>query len=57
MASETEIDRERERENEARNVTVTAPANLTALLFNASSEGQDSEIALCRHLICPRSET
>jgi hypothetical protein len=37
-------DRERER-NEARNVIVTAPANLTALLFNAPSEGQDSEIA------------
>ena len=49
-------ERERERErNEARNIIVTAPANLTALLCKASSEGQDSEIALCRHTICPRS--
>jgi hypothetical protein len=55
MASERERERERERK-EARNVIATAPANLTALLFNASSEGQDSEIALCRHLICSRSE-
>jgi hypothetical protein len=49
-------DRERERErDEARNVILTAPANLTALLFKASNEGQDSEIAVCRHTICPRS--
>jgi hypothetical protein len=46
--------RERERD-EARNVTVKTPAKLTALLFKASSEGQDSEIALCRHTICRRS--
>lgn len=31
-----------------------ALANLIPLLFKASSEGQDSEIALCRHAIWPR---
>jgi hypothetical protein len=54
-------ERERERETarerkEAKNVIVgRASANLTALLFKAPSEGQDSEIALCQHTICPRS--
>ena len=31
-----------------------ALANLIPLLFKASSEGQDSEIALCHHAIWPR---